>query len=190
LNLGIITFQCFQVCLSVYVPQVCNWVCWIGWNKAYQISCFDLYGSTQDATIPEPGSIATNECNWKSDLKVCANPVWSTAQCKYTAEQPVWPIGEHTVIHWYSHLWRICYAWLINVIHILMRMFLLTDSLYEIWHESLIKSDMCFGWSRCEWIAGQVSLITLYKFYAWFKYTLYTKNFMTFGVSLFKFWFL
>lgn len=72
-NVGIITFQCFQVCLSVCVPQVCNWVCWIGWNKAYQISCFDLYGSTQDASILEPGSIATNECNWKSDLKVWMN---------------------------------------------------------------------------------------------------------------------
>jgi hypothetical protein len=87
------------------------------------------------------------------------------------------------VIHWYSNLWRICYAWLINVIHILMQMFMLIDSSYEIWDESLVQSDMCFGWSRCEWIAGQVSQITLYK-YAWFKYTLYTKNFMTWCLSV------
>lgn len=147
LNVGI-TSQCFQVCLSVCVPQVCNWLCWIGWNKAYQISCFDLYGSTQHASIPEPRSIATNECNRKSNLKVCANSVWSTAQCKYTAEQPVWPIGDHTVENtsdplvftpvknmlWLTHQ---CY-------HILMRMFMLIDSLYEIWHETLIQSDMCF----------------------------------------------
>jgi len=170
-----------SVCLSV--PQVCNWLCWIGWNKAYQISCFDLYGSTQHASIPEPGSIATNECNRKSNLKVCANPVWSTAQCKYTAEQPVWPIGDHTVEHTSDPL---VFTPVKNMLclthqcyHILMRMFMLIDSLYEIWHESLIQSDMCFVWSRCEWIAGQVSQITLYKFYAWFKYTLYTKNFMT-----------
>lgn len=167
------------VCLSLKFATDC----WIGWNKAYQISCFDLYGSTQHASIPEPGSIATNECNRKSNLKVCANPVWSTAQCKYTAEQPVWPIGDHTVENTSDPL---VFTPVKNMLclthqcyHILMRMFMLIDSLYEIWHESLIQSDMCFVWSRCEWIAGQVSQITLYKFYAWFKYTLYTKNFMT-----------
>jgi hypothetical protein len=93
LNVGIITFQCFQVCLSVCVPQVCNWVCWIGWNKAYQISCFDLYGSTQDASIPEPGSIATNECNRKRAI-YCSMQIYSRATC---------------VTHWWAH--SVEYQW-------------------------------------------------------------------------------